>query len=167
MSVDINRNKDVWSGVLLMGIGGTAIYIARDYTFGTALRMGPGYFPIVLGSILVLFGLYFFCSGLVRSEKIEGSSSMRALLIVPLSLALFGIFMDPPGWLTSHIPDVLEGHIPTGFVPALFVLILGSAMASTEFRFVEVLLFSILLTALCAGVFIYGLGLPYELVVWV
>jgi hypothetical protein len=50
-----------------------------------------------------------------------------------------------------------------GFIPALVVLIFGSAAASREFKFVEVLLLSIVLTAMCVGLFIWGIGLPYPL----
>ncbi len=57
-------NKDVWAGLLLIAIGAVAMLIARNYPFGTALRMGPGYFPIVLGALLILFGLYILASGL-------------------------------------------------------------------------------------------------------
>ena len=51
-----------------------------------------------------------------------------------------------------------------GFIPAMIVLIFGSATASTEFRFLEVLLFSLGLTALCVAVFVWALGLPYPLI---
>ena len=44
--------------LMLIAIGAAAMFIARNYPFGTALRMGPGYFPIVLGALLILFGLY-------------------------------------------------------------------------------------------------------------
>jgi hypothetical protein len=143
----ILRNKDVWAGLLLVATGGSAVFIARDYTFGTALRMGPGYFPIVLGVLLILFGLYFLGAGLMHNEKIEGAWPLRALVIVPLSLVLFGLLVES-----------------TGFVPAMMVLVFGSALASTEFKLLEVLLFSVFLTALCVAVFIWGLGLPYPLI---
>jgi putative tricarboxylic transport membrane protein len=132
MNVELGTTKDFWAGALLIATGGVAIFIARDYTFGNALRMGPGYFPIVLGAVLILFGLYLLATGLAGGEKME---------------ALFGVLIER-----------------AGFAPAMMVLIFGSATASTEFRFVEVLLFSIGLTALCAAVFIYGLGLPYPLI---
>jgi hypothetical protein len=147
--------KDFWAGVMLIACGALAMYLARTYTFGNALRMGPGYFPIVLGGLLILFGLYILATSLRSEEKLSGNWSLRALVIVPLSLALFGILMDPP--------EAIMGYVPSGFVPAMMVLIFGSATASTEFRFVEVLLFSVFLTALSAAVFIYGLGLPYPL----
>ena len=51
-----------------------------------------------------------------------------------------------------------------GFVPAMMVLVFGSAMAGSEFKFLEVLLFSVFLTALGVIIFIWGLGLPYPLI---
>jgi len=141
------NNKDVWAGLLLIAIGAVAILIARNYTFGTALRMGPGFFPIVLGVLLILFGLYILASGLRSGEAIKGPWSPRALVILPLSLVLFGLLMERGG-----------------FVPAMLVLIFASATASTEFKFVEVLLFSLALTAVSVAVFVWGLGLPYPLI---
>jgi hypothetical protein len=147
MNPSVLSNKDVWAGLMLIAIGAAAMFFARNYPFGTALRMGPGYFPMILGGLLILFGLYTFASGLRSGERIAGSWSPRALVIVPLSLVLFGVLVER-----------------AGFVPAMIVLIFGSATASTEFRFVEVLLFSLALTALCAAVFVWGLGLPYPLI---
>src|ERR1700681_1465773 len=131
MNPSILNNKDVWAGLLLIFIGAAAMFLARNYGFGTALRMGPGFFPIILGAVLIVFGLYTLGSGLRQPEKIAGSWSLRALIILPLALVLFGVLMEHGG-----------------FVPAMLVLIFASATASTEFRFVEVLLFSIGLTAL-------------------
>jgi hypothetical protein len=147
MNLKLSNNKDVWAGMMLIAIGAAAMVIARSYPFGTALRMGPGYFPIILGALLTLFGLLIFARGLRRGEAIAGSSSLRALLILPLSLVLFGVLMEHGG-----------------FVPAMIVLIFGSATASTEFKLLEALLFSVALTALSVAVFVWGLGLPYPLI---
>ena len=112
MKLALADNKDVWGGLMLIAIGAATVFIARDYPFGTALRMGPGYFPVILGALLILFG-------------------------------------------------VLMQY--AGFVPAMLVLIVGSATASSEFRLVEVLLFALGLTALSVIVFVWALGLPYPL----
>jgi Tripartite tricarboxylate transporter TctB family len=146
MNSSILQKKDFWAGLLLIAIGAAAIFLARDYTFGTALRMGPGFFPIVLGAVLILFGLYILAAGLRDGAAVEGSWSPRALVVLPLALVLFGVLME---------------H--AGFVPAMLVLIFASAAASTEFKFVEVLFFALGLTALSVAVFIWGLGLPYPL----
>ena len=57
MKLALANNKDVWAGLMLIAIGAAAIFVARSYPFGTALRMGPGFFPVVLGGLLIVFGL--------------------------------------------------------------------------------------------------------------
>jgi hypothetical protein len=147
MNLEFLERKDFWSGVMLIVVGGGAVFIARNYQFGSSLRMGPGYFPVILSAALVIFGVYFVLQGLrAGAEKLEGTWSIRALIIVPISLVVFGLLIDR-----------------AGFIPAMLALIIISAAASKEFRLVEVLLFSVFLTAMCVVVFIWALGLPYEL----
>jgi len=146
--VKLPDSKDFWSGVMLIAIGAVAVFMARDYPFGTALRMGAGFFPVVLGVALVLFGLYFVVRGLRASAKIEGNWSLQALIVLPLAFVAFGILME---------------H--AGFVPAMLALIVGSAAAGTEFRIGEVLALSVFLTIMSVALFIWALGLPYPLIV--
>jgi hypothetical protein len=140
------NNKDLWAGLMLIAMGTATVLIARNYPFGTTLRMGPGYFPTVLGGVLVLFGLYLAIDGLRRGGAIEGSWSLRALIVLPLAFVLFGVLMT---W--------------AGFVPALLVLIVVSALASPQFKLTEVMLLAAALTVLAVAVFVWGLGLPYPL----
>ena len=142
------NSRDIWAGLLLIATGAAALLIAGNYPFGSSLRMGPGYFPVVLGALLMVFGLVILASGLRGTHPIEGSWSPRALILLPLALALFGALMAYGG-----------------FVPAMLALIFTSALASSEFDFLEVLLFSIGLTVLCVAVFVWALGLPYPLIV--
>jgi hypothetical protein len=146
MNLAFLAKKDLWAGLLLIAIGAAAVAIARNYPFGTALRMGPGYLPVVLGALLILFGIAILAAGLAGSDKLPGAWPLRALIVLPLSLALFGFLVDR-----------------AGFVPALMVLVFGSATASHEFRPVEALLLAAGLTALAVAVFVYALGLPYPL----
>jgi hypothetical protein len=146
MKLELRNNRDLWAGLLLIAIGAGAMAIARNYPLGTALRMGPGYFPVVLGGLLVAFGLYLLGSGLRAGAAIESPWPLRALVILPASLVLFGLLIER-----------------TGFIPALIVLIVGSAAAGTQFRLAEVLLLAIGLTALSVLVFVWALGLPYPL----
>jgi hypothetical protein len=146
MKVGLRDNQDFWSGVMLIVVGAAAVLIARNYPFGTSLRMGPGYFPTVLGTILTMFGLWFVVRAFRSAETIERGWSLRALIVIPVSFVLFGLLM-------TH----------AGFVPALAVLIFGASLASTEFNLIEVLLLTAGLTFGCVVVFIWGLGLPYQL----
>jgi Tripartite tricarboxylate transporter TctB family len=143
---ELMNNKRFLSGLMFIGIGGVAIYMAQDYPMGSALRMGPGYFPIVLGGIMAIFGIYELILGIMKSDPVKGNWSIRALIILPLAAVVFGIMMET-----------------VGFVPALIALIFVSAAASKEFKLWEVLVSAVVITAASVGVFIYGLGLPYPL----
>jgi hypothetical protein len=147
MKLGLSNNKDLWAGPMLIATGAATMIIARDYAFGTTLRMGPGYFPTVLGGILILFGLYLVVSGLRSTDEIQGSWPLRAMIVLPLALVLFGVLM-------TH----------AGFLPALLVLIFGSALAGPQFRLVEVLLLSAALSVVSVALFVWGLGLPYPLI---
>ena len=147
MKIALRSNKDFWAGIMLIVTGAASIFVARDYPFGSTMRMGPGYFPSMLGAILALFGIYVTITGLRRGEKIAVHCSLRALVVLSLSLVAFGFLMTY-----------------AGFLPALAVLIFGSASAGREFKFVEVLLLTVILTGLSVAVFIWGLGLPYPLI---
>jgi hypothetical protein len=146
MKIPLYKNKDFLAGLMFIGIGSTAMIMARDYPFGSALRMGPGYFPSVLGGILIAFGLWTLVIGLIRQEPVKRTWSVRALIILPITALVFGYMME---------------H--AGFVPSLLVLAIMAATASPKFRIVEQGILAIGLTVLSVGLFIYGIGLPYPL----
>ena len=146
MKLSFRNNRDFWAGAMFIAGGAAAMIAARSYPFGTTLRMGPGYFPSLLGGILVAFGVYVMVRGLLNGEKIKGSWSLRALIVLPLSMVLFGILMQY-----------------AGFIPALAVLVFGSAASGREFRLGEVFLVAVVLIFLSVAVFIWGLGMPYPL----
>ncbi|HWE18245.1 MAG TPA: tripartite tricarboxylate transporter TctB family protein [Hyphomicrobiaceae bacterium] len=148
MKIPFFDSRDVWAGIVLIMAGVVAVFIARDYPFGTLLRMGPGFFPTVLGGLLVLFGMHVLAKGLRSAEKIEAGWSLRAMIVLPLSLVLFGVLIDR-----------------AGLIPALAALIAGSAAAGKQFKLGEVVLLSAFLIAFSVAVFVWGLGRPYTLVV--
>jgi len=147
MKFDWRSNRDFFAGLMYIVTGAVAIWIARDYPFGSALRMGPGYFPIVLSGIMIVFGIYVMAQGFRNNEKIQGNWSIRALIVLPVSTVIFGYLMEE-----------------TGFIPAMVALIPISAAAGREFKWGEIVLLTIGLTIACAAGFIYGLGLPYPLI---
>jgi len=147
MKMELSKNKDFWAGMMLIAIGAAALLIAREYRFGSTLRMGPGFFPVILGGILVVFGVCIAAIGIRRGEKIQGHLSLRALILLPFSLILFGLLMEL-----------------AGFVPAMAALIFVAAASGKEFKFVEVLALTVFLTLASMAVFIWGLGLPYPLI---
>jgi hypothetical protein len=147
MKSALGKNKDFWAGTMLIVIGAAALFIARDYRFGSALRMGPGFFPTILSVILIAFGVCITAVGLRSGEKIQGNLSLRAFILLPLSLILFGVLMDL-----------------AGFIPALAALVFVSAASGKEFKSMEVLALTTVLTVASVALFIWGLGLPYPLI---
>jgi len=147
MKLEFYKKKDFWAGMMFLGIGAVAIIASRSYPLGTTLRMGPGYFPTMLGGILILFGIYILVRGVLSNEKIPGNWSPRALIVLPLSMVLFGLAM-------YHL----------GFIPAIVVLIFASSASGRGFRFLHILLLTVFLSLLSVAAFIWGLGLPYPLI---
>lgn len=149
MKIGLLDNKDFLAGLLMIGMGAVAFTMALDYPFGSALRMGPGYFPRVLAGILIAFGLYVGLRGLRNPEKVEGVWGWRALALITVAFWAFG-------WLMDRV----------GLIPSLVVLFFVSAFAGHEFRIKEVIILTVLMILFAWAVFIYGLGLPYQLFWW-
>ena len=147
MKFDWRNNRDFFGGLMYIVTGGLGWWIARDYPFGSALRMGPGYFPTVLSWMMIAFGVAIMTMGFKNNEKIKGNWSIRALFVLPLATVAFGYLMEE-----------------VGFLPAMLVLIPFAAAAGREFKLVEIALLTVGLTILCTAMFIYGLGLPYPLI---
>ena len=146
MSIPIRSPRDFCAGLIFLFFGVLAAYIARDYPMGSAVRMGPGYFPYVLGILLALLGVVICIKGLaIPGERIE-SASLRALLLV---LGAVGVFA---GTIES-----------AGIVIATTLLVGIGAAASPESRLREVAVLIVFLLALAVGLFTYGLGLPFKI----
>ena len=146
MKPDLLRNKDFLAGLLFLAIGVGAIIVARHYPFGTAMRMGSGYFPTVLGGILVLFAVFLMARGARSGERGPMTWGWKPLACIAASMVLFGFLMPR-----------------LGLVPALFALFFTAALGGREFRFREVLALTALMTAFAVGVFVYLLKLPFQL----
>jgi hypothetical protein len=146
MNLEWRISKDFWAGVMFLVIGIVAMSIAHSYPFGATFRMGPGYFPSVVGGVLICLGIVLMVKGLRRLDRIVWNWSLRALIVLPIVLIAFGLLIDR-----------------VGLIPSLGVVVIGSAAASPEFRWGEVLLLTVGITFLVVAVFIWGLGLPYHL----
>lgn len=147
MKVKIHKTKDFYAGLLFIFFGASAIVVARNYPIGTAGRMGAGYFPILLGGLLIVFGLILIASAIwINREKIQ-PWGLRPLILVLGSVAVFALLIES-----------------LGLVVATLALIFISSLGSWEFRLKEVFIIYIILTALAVGVFVYGLKLPFK--VW-
>ena len=147
MAFSIYSPKDFWSGLLYMFFGLSAIIIARDYGMGSALKMGPAYFPTLLGWLLVAIGAISVVRGFVIRGTPVGGFAMKGLLMVVGATLLFGL--------------TVRG---AGLAVALPILVIFSAAASKRFRLMSTLLMAAGLTLFCVLVFLKGLGVPLPVV---
>ncbi|MEO8441413.1 MAG: tripartite tricarboxylate transporter TctB family protein [Betaproteobacteria bacterium] len=147
MNVNLRNNKDFFAGLLMLGIGAVGFYLALGYSFGTAVRMGPGYFPRVVSVIIMAFGLFVLIRGILTADKVKGYWGWKPLAFITASLVVFGFVMER-----------------FGLIPALVVMFFVAALGGHEFKAIEVLILTVLMTVFAVGVFVYGLGLPYQLI---
>ena len=138
----VRSPKDLVAGLMFIAVGILAIVIASNYTLGTAARMGPGYFPRILGILMIVLGAIIA----LRSLRLAGPPlpgwKWRPVLVVLGSVVVFGMVVN---WL--------------GLVVSTILLIVMSSAASTEFRPKEAAISGVLLAALAVGVFVIGLKL--------
>ena len=143
----MRSNQDLLAGVLFLLIGLGAVAGARDYEMGTAMRMGPAYFPTVLGWILYAFGAFLLLRGIARGGGAAVTWGGRPLAFVTLALLAFGFVITR-----------------FGLIPALVAMFLVCAAAGREYRLGEVLILTAVLSGFAVGVFVYALKLPFQLV---
>ena len=142
----IRNAHDFWTGVMFAVTGGAFAGIAIfQYKLGSAARMGPGYFPFVLGMILLGIGVAVLVLSMRPSEKERKVDKFHwiPLFWVLGSICLFGVMLKVTGVLFAGV-----------------ALVVGSSLGSGEFKAKEIVLLAIGLTIFCAAVFVGGLKLP-------
>jgi hypothetical protein len=142
MPAAIRNPKDFLAGLIFVAFGIAAIVFSKDYPLGTAARMGPGYFPRILGILLIVLGAALALRALrARGTPLPGWK-WRPVLVILVSVIVFGL-------VVTRI----------GLVLATIGLIVASSAASHEFRPKEALVSGVLLAGLAVGVFVLGLKL--------
>jgi len=145
----IRNHRDFWSGIMFLVMGVLFVIFSQAYQLGTPARMGPGFFPTMLGVLMALLGLVIVWVSAARTNseaRLEGVG-WRELFLVLVSVGVFA----------ATLPSL-------GMVVAIGLLILISALASHEFSWKETLIEAVVLLAMSWLVFIKGLELQFP--VW-
>ena len=154
----IKSQRDFWSGLMFMACGVAFAWGATGYAIGEGARMGPGYFPLVLGILLTLLGLFItFESLVVETEDGEpvGAIAWRPLAFIVGANLVFGV-------LLAGVPKF--GIPSMGLVVAVYALTFFAALAGDAFRLKEV---AILATVLAVGSYLaFVVLLKLHLPVW-
>jgi hypothetical protein len=143
----IRAEKDFWSGLMFLAFALVAIVTAQGYSMGTGGRMGPGYFPMMLGIVLAGLGALLVARSLAADGTPATRLQWRPTLMIVLGVIMFGLMIQY-----------------LGLVISLAAVTVISALASRESRSGEIVALAVILAALSVGIFVYALRLP--LTVW-
>jgi hypothetical protein len=146
------RNKDYYGGGLMALIGIAAILQGRTYSVGSLVRMGPGFFPVALGALLLLVGAviaFSAKSGIAPEQEKHLAPEWRGWICITASIAAF----------------VILGRYG-GLVPATFAVVFISALGDRQNTFRSALILSLAMVALCIGIFWWALRMQFPLFQW-
>lgn len=191
--MQIKNGRDFWAGLMFLGFGLGFMAVAQNYPMGSAVRMGPAYFPTVLGGMLaVLGGMVFFRAFVSKFAHPLKVFTFRPLLLVAsivvggatyfaeaqlkgvpmlqfalsgLSLFLFIGAFGPRSMFLILLGVVIFAYAlkPLGLVLSTVILIVISALGGHDFRKKEIVILTIALVLFGVLVFVKGLGLPFNL----
>lgn len=143
----VKISQDAALGSFFVAVGAVGLFVARDYPFGTANRMGPGYFPLIISSLLVLTGVAILMRARFGSAEAIAGIRWKPLAIVSCAVFLFGALVEKLG-------------LPL----AVLLLVVGAATASVKFRLDwKATAGAAAFSVVCAVAFVDLLGVPMPL----
>lgn len=191
--MQIRNGKDFWAGLMFVGFGLGFMLVAFNYPMGSAVRMGPAYFPTALGGLLAVLGAVIFVRAFVskfdhafkvlafRPLLLAGAlvlgaatyfaeATLTGMPLVQFALAgltlllIIGAF-GPRSMFLILLAVVIFGYAlkPLGLVLSTALLIVISALGGHDFRNKEIVILAIVLALFGVLVFVKGLGLPFNL----
>ena len=146
MKLRITSVQDFGSGIMFAGFGAIAVALAPHYNIGTAIRMGPGYFPLILGGLLVAIGVTLLVRSFRITEAPPALPRLRPFAAVIVAAAVFAGCVE------------LAGIVATS-VATLAITYMGMREGNRR----ELLLLCLGMTAAVCLVFVYVLGMPLYL----
>ena len=147
------KNKDLLAGLMFMAIGTIFVVGAYNYQMGSAARMGPGYFPRILGFTMVGLGVLIAAIGLKNQAQwaiTEGIGwTWKPVIIITVAVVLFGLTLPTLGMIVAII---------------LLTMITGIAAHDKVYR--DLAMITVIMCIFCAAVFVWGLKLQMKLFPW-
>ena len=154
----IKSQKDFFAGLMFLAVGVAFAWGATTYSVGSGARMGPGYFPLLLGILLAIIGgTVMFKSTVVETEDGDkiGKWAWRQIVFIIGANLLFGI-------LLAGLPSI--GIPAMGLMVAIYGLTFVASLAGSSFNFKEVFILATVLAAGSYVAFVWALNLQFP--VW-
>lgn len=146
MTVRIRDTAGFVAGAMFLAVGLGAAAIGRGYATGSAPHMGPGYFPVVVGILLSVVGTASVLRALIVAGDRPGRIAWRPLLIIGAATVVFAGGIDR-----------------IGLIPTVFITSSLASLTAAGVNWREAGLIAVCLSVLAAGIFFYGLKLPFAL----
>lgn len=143
----LGRRADLWSGVLFAGLGAVILWSSADYSQGVPSRIGPGYLPRLLGSLLAAIGVFLIARAWWTTDEIDTTIAWRPAFLVLGSVVAFALVFGA-----------------TGLVPAIMVSVAIASYATPENRLITAIVLGAMLAVFAWALFVKSLALP--LPVW-
>ena len=140
------NDKEVVSGLIFLVFGLSWVWMARIYPGGSATRMGPGYFPKLIGGLLAVLGAI----NIVRGLRSTTPGVIRRLAFRPLAMLFAGVMAF--GLLIDQY----------GLLIAIAALVICCCLAGSTFRLRESATILVALMTAAGALFVFGLGLPFD-----
>ena len=146
--MQIRNKKDFWSGVMFVCFGALFVGVGNQYVFGSAAKMGPAFFPQMVGGLLTALGVFIVLGAMKATARVEGirSGSWKVVFQILLPVVLFGLLLNSLGLIVS-----------------LIMLVLLACLACKEFKWYEIVLASSVLAVLSYCVLVWALQLQFPL----
>ena len=141
--------QDFMGGLVILAVAGFAFWLARDLPAGNGGGMGPGTLPKGLAVLFGLLGAALLLNSFLEKGERLARWSIRGPLFILGALVVFGLAVRPLGL-------AIAGPLA----------IAVAALSSDEVRWKETLVFGVLMTLFCIGLFKFALGLPIPLAPW-
>jgi hypothetical protein len=154
------HNKNVLAGLMFMVFGGAFFIGALNYSLGTGARMGPGYFPRMLGGLLFILGIIIAVEGVIESKRGQDEPMNWHLMPMVYLLGAVGAF----GILLAGVPSM--GIPAMGLIAAAAAMVIIASIAAQDKKWKEIIISAVALSAFCALAFVKGLGLQMKLFPW-
>lgn len=149
MNAEALRSPYFYGGALTVAFGAFVLWESASYGLGSVLRMGPGFFPTLLGGVLLVLGLLLFVRSFRGTVDVISRPEFGALICIGGGLALFAAILPR-----------------FGLAPAIFLLVLVASCASPFSRPLQSVVLAALLTAFSWFVFIWLLSMPLPMLSW-
>jgi hypothetical protein len=143
----VESPQDLWAGALFLSAGGLALWLGRDYAFGSLTAMGPGFLPRLLSFALMLIGGGLMLRSLVIAGPALEPSAIRPQLFVLAAIVVFALTIET-----------------LGLAPAVVLVTATAALAVRDIRAAETVALALVLALFCVGLFVHLLGQPFR--VW-